>query len=134
MNKVPGQREYQIQIRRLRLYAYHGVHPEENKLGQEFEIDLTLTVTCPDELLNDRLDQVLSYWDAMRTVKSTFTGKTFKLLEKAAESILESLGRYPQIRQARIQLKKMTPPIPVSVEYVGVIMEKVYATSGADDA
>lgn len=123
----PKERVYQIQINGLRLYAYHGVHPEENKLGQEFEIDLTLTVSRPLAMANDRLDQVLSYWDAMRTVKKVFTGKTFKLLENAAETILESLSTYPQIRSACIHLKKLTPPIPVTVEFVGIIMEKSYS-------
>jgi len=122
----PKNKEYQIHINGLRLFAYHGVHPEENKLGQEFAIDLTLTVTRPASMANDRLDQVLSYWDAMRTIKRVFTGKTFKLLENAAETILESLTEYPQIRQAKIHLKKLTPPIPVTVDFVGVIMEKTY--------
>lgn len=119
------QEPYKINIKGLRLYAYHGVHPEENKLGQEFEIDLLLSVVRPSTK-DDRLDQVLSYWDAMATVKKVFTGKTFKLLENAAQTILDSLAAYPQIKHAEINLKKLTPPIPVTVDFVGVIMEKTY--------
>lgn len=119
------QETYKINIKGLRLYAYHGVHPEENKLGQEFEIDLVLTVVRPASR-HDRLDQVLSYWDAMSTIKAVFTGKTFKLLENAAQTILESLACYSQIRHAEVNLKKLTPPIPVTVDYVGVIMERTY--------
>jgi len=118
--------EYKININGLRLYAYHGVHPEENKLGQEFEIDLVLTVNRPVTLEKDRLDQVLSYWDAMKTVKEVFTGKTFKLLENAAQTILESLAEYPQIKHAEINLKKLTPPIPVTIKFVGIIMAMNY--------
>jgi 7,8-dihydroneopterin aldolase/epimerase/oxygenase len=119
------QEEYKINIKGLRLYAYHGVHPEENKLGQSFEIDLMLTVVRPSSKL-DNLDQVLSYWDAMETIQEVFTGKTFKLLENAAHTILESLDRYPQIKHAEVSVKKLTPPIPVTVDHVGVIMEKAY--------
>jgi len=119
------QEEYKIEIRGLRLYAYHGVHPEENKLGQAFEIDLLLSVVRPSSK-HDRLDQVLSYWDAMETIQEVFTGKTFKLLENAAQTILESLARYPQVRHATVNVKKLTPPIPVTVDHVGVIMEKRY--------
>ncbi len=119
--------EYTIDIKGLRLFAYHGVHPEENKLGQEFEIDLLLSVTHPSSLKDDRLDLVLNYRDAMETVRQVFTGKTFRLLENAAQTILEGLSEYPQVRHAKIHLKKLTPPIPVSVDYVGVIMEKTYA-------
>ncbi|NQU64760.1 MAG: dihydroneopterin aldolase [SAR324 cluster bacterium] len=123
MNQL--QETYKINIKGLRLYAYHGVHPEENKLGQEFEIDLLLCVVRPSTK-DDRLDQVLSYWDAMSTVKTVFTGKTFKLLENAAQTILDSLAAYPQIKHAEINLKKLTPPIPVTVNFVGVIMENTY--------
>ncbi len=119
------QNAYKINVKGLRLYAYHGVHPEENKLGQEFEIDLVLSVVRPSTM-DDRLDHVLSYWDAMTTIKKVFTGKTFKLLENAAQTILESLSEYPQIKHAEINLKKLTPPIPVTVDFVGVIMEKSY--------
>jgi len=119
------QTAYKINVKGLRLYAYHGVHPEENKLGQEFEIDLVLSVVRPSTM-DDRLDQVLSYWDAMTTIKKVFTGKTFKLLENAAQTILDSLSEYPQIKHAEINLKKLTPPIPVTVDFVGVIMEKSY--------
>lgn len=119
------QEEYKIDVKGLRLYAYHGVHPEENKLGQAFEIDLVLTVVRPSSK-HDNLDQVLSYWDAMETIQEVFTGKAFKLLESAAHTILESLSQYPQIKHARVNVKKLTPPIPVTVDYVGVIMEKSY--------
>lgn len=116
--------EYKIDIRGLRLYAYHGFYPEENKLGQEFKIDLLLTVKHSPSLDVDKLD--LSYWDVVETTKKLFTGKTFKLLETAAQTILEGIKIFPQIREARIHLKKLTPPIPVTVDYVGVIMEKIY--------
>lgn len=119
-------REYQIKINGLRLYAYHGVFPEENKLGQEFKINLLLTVSYQPPLKDDTLGQVLSYWDAMETVKELFTGKTFKLLETAAHVILEGLAKYPQIHYAKIHLQKLTPPIPVTVENVGVIMDRYY--------
>ncbi len=117
---------YKIDISGLRLFAYHGVFPEENKLGQEFKIDLLLCVKKTITLGDDNLKNVLSYWNVIELVKELFIGKTFKLLETAAQNILEELKRFPQIQHARISLKKLTPPIPVTVDYVGVILEKEY--------
>ncbi len=117
---------YQIDINGLRLFAYHGVFPEENKLGQEFKLDLLLEVTRSIPTNGDNLKGVLSYWDVIETVKALFIGTTFKLLETAAQSILDELVCYPQIQYAQIQLKKLTPPIPVIVNYVGVILDKTY--------
>lgn len=118
--------DYDIDICGLRLFAYHGVFPEENKLGQEFKIDLYLKVVRTTPGTDDNLKTVLSYWDVIELVKALFTGKTFKLLETAAQSILEELSRFTQIKYARIHLKKLTPPIPVTVDYVGVVFEKEY--------
>jgi dihydroneopterin aldolase len=117
---------YKIDIRGLRLFAYHGVFPEENKLGQEFKIDLLINVIRTKTSNDDNLKNVLSYWNVIQLVKEHFIGKTFKLLETAAQSILEELKRFPQIQYAQISLKKLTPPIPVAVDYVGVILEKEY--------
>ena len=117
---------YKIEISGLRLFAYHGVFPEENKLGQEFKIDLILNVIRSDTNGDDDLKSVLSYWNVIELVKKLFIGKTFKLLETAAQNILEELQRFPQIQYAQINLKKLTPPIPVTIDYVGVILEKEY--------
>lgn len=122
-----NQLTYNIDINGLRLFAYHGVHPEENKLGQEFKIDLVLKVTRAQSDNPDDLKNVLSYWKVIEDIKELFTGKIFKLLETAAETILNELAKYPQIKHAKIHLKKLTPPIPVTVEYVGVILEKEYS-------
>ena len=123
-------KSYQIDIKGLRLFAYHGVFPEENRLGQEFEIDLLLKVKRSDRAAGtteDSLKNVLSYWDVIELVKALFTGRTFKLLESAAQSILEELKQYKQIQYARIHLKKLTPPIPVTVDTVGVIFDQEYS-------
>ncbi|MBU2514798.1 dihydroneopterin aldolase [bacterium] len=117
---------YKIDISGLRLFAYHGVFPEENKLGQEFKIDLLLQVRRSETDGEDNLKSVLSYWNVIERVKQLFTGKIFKLLETAAQTILDDLGCYSQIQYAKIHLKKLTPPIPVTVDYVGVILEKKY--------
>ncbi len=117
---------YEIDICGLRLFAYHGVFPEENRLGQEFKIDLLLRVSRSEGIEEDNLRNVLSYWNVIEMVKELFIGKTFKLLETAAQSILDALANYPQIRYAKIKLRKLTPPIPVTVDYVGVVLEKEY--------
>lgn len=117
---------YQINIDGFRLYAYHGVYPEENKLGQTFEIDLLLTVSQPSDMNADELSNVISYWEVMQTVESVFTKTVYKLIETAAHAILESLTAYPEIRHAKVQVKKVAPPIPASVKAVGVIFEREY--------
>lgn len=125
-NKAPEQERYQIEINSLELYAYHGVFPEEKKLGQKFEIDLTLDVLSNGLLADDSLDHVLSYVDVVDKVCRIFTGQTFDLLEAAAKVILEELGCFSEIQHAKIRIKKVAPPIPTILGFVSVLLEKKY--------
>lgn len=120
-----NQEVYEIEVKGLRLFANHGVFPEENILGQAFEIDLLLDVMHP-AFGNDQLEQVLSYGDVIEIVQKDFTSSTVKLLETAAHNILDRLSQYPQIKHAKVTVKKLMPPLPVTLEFVGVCMKKSY--------
>ncbi|PCI27130.1 MAG: dihydroneopterin aldolase [SAR324 cluster bacterium] len=117
---------YQIRIDALELFAYHGVFPEEKKLGQKFGIDLILEVEAQGDLLEDCLDQVISYPDIIDNVNRTFTEKSFDLLEAAAKAILLNLSQFPSIKHARVCVKKLAPPVPYTLGSVGVQLEKSY--------
>ena len=117
--------KYSIEIKALWLYAYHGVFPEETKLGQEFEIDLFIETSAPD-LSNDEIQDVLSYADVVERVKEQFTSKSYKLIEKASYEILKGLEIFPSIKYAKVQVKKPNPPVPEKLDYASVILEKYY--------
>lgn len=116
---------YSIEIKDLWLHAYHGVLPEETRLGQDFEIDLYIDTSAPD-LSSDEIENVLSYADVVERVKEIFTAHPYKLIEKAAYELLEGLNIFPTIKYAKVQLKKPNPPIPEKFKYVSVILEKSY--------
>ena len=72
---------YQLQIRKLRIYAYHGVLPEEKVLGQEFLFDLDLWVSFSELLQEDQLENTLSYHEITNKVQEVVTAKKYNLLE-----------------------------------------------------
>ena len=123
---MPDVNTYQIEIRGLKLYGYHGVYPEENKLGQTFQIDLTLTVARATEDINDNPKNVISYADIIDRVTDIFFAQSYKLIETLADTILLSLAPFKKIQHARIHIKKLHAPIPQTLSHVGVIIEKSY--------
>lgn len=117
--------KYSIEVKELRLYAYHGVFPEENKLGQEFIIDLYIETTAPD-LSKDDIQEVLSYADVVERVKEVFTSTPYKLIEKASFEVLRGLDIFPSVQYAKVQIKKPNPPIPEKLSYASVILDKQF--------
>ena len=115
---------YQIEIHGLKLYGYHGVYLEEAKLGQTFQIDLTLTVAR--SATDDLPESVLSYADVIDRMTKTFSDRSYKLIETLGEKILRDLASFHQIQHARIHVKKLHAPIPQAVSHVGVIFERSY--------
>lgn len=123
---MSDSKSYQIEIHGLSLYGYHGVYPEENKLGQTFRMDLTVTVDRAERKMDDDAESVVSYAEIVERVCDTFSAKSYKLLETLADAILGDLAAFGRIRHARIRIKKPHAPIPYPLSHVGIVVEKSY--------
>ena len=95
-----------IYIRGLRVFAYHGVNPEEKEKGQPFELDVTLAAD---------LSKVAKC--VLRTMQA---GKD-DLIERAAERVAQAvLGEFPLVQAVTVLLKKPRAPIAADFGYVAV--------------
>lgn len=110
-----------IIIKNFRIFAHHGVHPEEKINGQNFYIDAEITTSKTPGYSNDKIEDTLSYSVVMRKIKKIFTNKSYNLLEKCAEVLCESLlNEYGEISEIKLTLKKPEAPINEDFEYVGI--------------
>lgn len=110
-----------IIIKDLNIFAYHGVHEEEKRDGQNFIFDITayldLSVPCKTDNVND----TVSYSDMIRTVTRVFTSEKYDLIERAAGVVAEALlEEYPIITECDILLRKPDAPIRADFSYVAV--------------
>ncbi len=112
-----------IQIEKLRVYAYHGVGPQEACVGNDFEIDALLHMPCPTAVVTDSLAHTLNYADVIDIIKSQMA-ECSHLLEHVAGRIHNALtAKYPAITGGRITIWKLQPPITAQVERVGFTLE-----------
>lgn len=110
-----------ILVKDLIVYAYHGVHPEEQRLGQRFEVDLDCELDLTEAAARDTAGATVSYTSLVEIVQELSAGKKFFLIEALAGSIAETiLERYPRIERATVTVRKPSAPIPASLSYVGV--------------
>jgi dihydroneopterin aldolase len=107
-----------IHLTGIRCYGYTGALPEEQILGQWFEVDVVLWLDLAPAGRSDRLAETLDYRAAIETVKQLVKTSKFALLERLATAIADALLypasdlRSPPVQQVRVCLTKLAAPIP----------------------
>ena len=96
----------------IRGYGYTGALPEEQQLGQWFEVDLTLWLDLSQAGESDLLAHTLDYCDVIETVQHLVKTSHLVLLERLATLIAESVLNFDRVSQVRVQLIKPAAPIP----------------------
>ena len=100
----------------MQFYGFHGVNPEERRLGQPFIVDLEAELDLRSAGLSDRLPDTVSYTQLYRVVKAVVEGEPRNLLEAAAESIAAGvLEQHTSVSAVRVRVQKPRPPIRGSV-------------------
>ncbi|RDU34774.1 dihydroneopterin aldolase [Neobacillus piezotolerans] len=108
-----------IHVNKMEFYGYHGVFPEETKLGQRFIVDLAVSLDLRDAGETDNLESSVNYADLYRVSKEVVEGKPYKLIEAVAERIASRiLQEFSLIEEATVKVIKPDPPIPGHYESV----------------
>ena len=110
-----------IHIKGLRLFAYHGVNPEEKRDGQNFILDITADVDLSRPCRTDNVEDTVSYAKVMKTAIRVMNEASYDLLEKVSQRVADQiLEEYPPIQTVEITLKKPEAPIRADFDYVAV--------------
>lgn len=99
-------------------YAYHGVKPEERKLGGKYEVDLDMYYDAKVAILKDSVEDALNYEEALFVVSEVMGGE-YMLIETIANEILNMLmEKFPQLQKATVRIKKLSVPMRRVVDCV----------------
>lgn len=111
-----------IFLNHMQFYGYHGVYPEEQKLGQRFFVDVALELDLQKAAQSDDLHDTIDYSLVYARVKSIMEGKPKKLLETLAEEIAAVILRDFLLVQ-RVTVKVIKPDPPIRGYYRSVAVE-----------
>lgn len=115
----------EIYIKGLKIFAYHGVNPEETENGQEFELDITMYADLSKARLSDDLDDTINYAKARKIVNAAMCDRPYKLIERAAEEVASRLlENFKTLNKVDVLLKKPNAPMSCVFEYVAVKISK----------
>ena len=107
-----GQGEDAIHIFGIRGYGHTGFFPEEQTLGQWFEVDLVLWLDLSRAGATDDLGQSLNYATVVEQVTRVLETSRFLTIERLNTVILDEVLAFPQVRRAHSRLAKVAAPIP----------------------
>lgn len=114
-----------VELKRVRLFAYHGLFPEELKTGNEFEINLAVSYQPVTEVI-DSIDDTINYASLFQLVNEQFQTPV-ALLETLAIQITREIKRvYPIAKRIIISIDKLQPPISKFTGQVSVRFEQEY--------
>lgn len=106
----------------IEIYAYHGVFEQENRVGNNFTVDLKLDVDISRACLSDNLEDTLNYGEIYEVVKREMDIPS-RLLEHAGGRIVRSLKQcFPAIEKIELKISKKNPPTGGQIKSAGILI------------
>ena len=109
-----------ICLKNVRVYAHHGCLSEEEVLGSDYLVQLSVTANLLPSSISDALEDTVDYV-ALNTIIKEEMAIRAKLLETVAKRINDRvLKEHAQVSATTVTVAKMNPPIGGDVELVEV--------------
>jgi dihydroneopterin aldolase len=110
-----------ITLSRLALYAHHGVHAEEARLGQRFHVSLTCSLDLKPAGQADEYRQTVCYASLARLIHEIGTTRRFHIIEGLAEAIATAvLDTFPRVTSVDVRVEKPEAPVPFILDGIAV--------------
>lgn len=113
-----------IKLTNIRAHARHGCLTEENIIGSEYRVDISLESDLSKASVSDQLSDTVDYVLVNKIVKEEMNIPS-KLLEHVAKRIINRIFKeIKMVNRTEISVSKINPPIGGDVESVSIILNK----------
>lgn len=120
----PGRRD-RISIRRIGVFAYHGIYEEEGRLGQRFYISVDAHLDLRPAGRADDLEKSVSYADIAARVQEIAVGQRYQIIEALAEAVADDLLRaFPLIEDISITVEKPAAAVAAILDSISVTIHR----------
>lgn len=116
---------FEIIIKDLILFGYHGVNEEEKIKGQEFLFNISILLDKDTDgrngfLKKDNIKNTVNYSEVIEIVKYINDNNKFDLLETLSNDIAKKVLSFsPMIERVMVRVEKISPPISEKIGSVG---------------
>ncbi|MAO08877.1 MAG: dihydroneopterin aldolase [Alteromonas sp.] len=112
-----------IKLKNIRLFAHHGCLTEEEKIGSDYLVNLSVKANLVKAAESDTLQDTVDYVHLNKIVKEQMAIRS-KLLEHVGQRIIDTIfEELPLVSEASVTVAKVNPPIGGDVAEVSVTMK-----------
>jgi dihydroneopterin aldolase/2-amino-4-hydroxy-6-hydroxymethyldihydropteridine diphosphokinase len=117
-----------IMLTGVRARGRHGVLPEERATGQDFVVDLELSLDLGVAAATDRVAATVHYGELAEQVVAVIAGEPVDLIETLAQRIADTALAFELVDRVAVTVHKPSAPIPVPFGDVAVRIERSRST------
>ena len=114
----------QIRIEGLRASGFHGVFEHERRDGQEFIVDLTLSLDLNDAARTDDVTSTVHYGELADAVVAAVERDPVNLIETVADRVAQVALSYERVVEVEVTIHKPNAPITVPFSDVAVTIRR----------
>ena len=110
----------------LKIYAYHGVLPEETIIGTYFILNLEIHADLWSATETDELNDTINYAEINAVIHEEMKIPS-QLMEHVCGRIMAKIkDKFPQINFISVKMTKTNPPMEGEMDGVSVYFEKKF--------
>ena len=95
----------------MEFHAFHGCYDLEQRVGNRFEVTLSITTELGGIAAHDAVEEAVNYLTVYEIVRERMA-VTQRTIERVATNIIEALhARFPAVRHVRCTVAKLAPPL-----------------------
>ncbi len=114
-----------LHLSELRFFAYHGLYEEEKQMGNEFELNISVSFFSTRQVVED-LGDTINYASIYELARTEML-QPRELLETFLSQLAGKIkAAYPQVVRLKMSLYKLQMPLSNFTGRIGVEIEKDY--------
>lgn len=109
-----------ILLENVRFHAFHGVLPQERKVGNDYRVNLRIKYDISQAMKSDDVNDTLNYAEVYQLLSQEMCVPS-ALLERVAGRIGDRLfRRFPKIEEIHLSIIKENPPMGADSDGAGI--------------
>ena len=115
----------QIVLTGIHGFGYHGLFEHERKDGQDFFVDLSLSVDLTAAAQSDAIEDTVNYAEITDLVVEEITTNPVNLIEKLAARIAERvLNQHIKVQSVTVTVHKPQAPVAAQLKDIAVVVTR----------
>jgi dihydroneopterin aldolase len=123
----------EIALTGLTVFGRHGVYDHERENGQEFTIDLRLSMSLAQAASSDDVADTVHYGELAEKVAAVVAGEPVDLIETLASRIADVALDDRRVQFATVTVHKPHAPIPLTFSDVAVTLRRSRRAAELED-